>query len=217
MGRTTTGGLACNDDVVTLLGDFIDRLVDAPVLLLGHSYGAYLARGMAARWPDRVLGLALLCPVGERVGNVPEPSVVRTDVDADQELEPSQRLGFEEYFVVRTRATARRYREHVVPGTMCVDEQALGRIFARWKLDMGSDPFPAPTLIGAARRDSVAGYLDSSALLETYPHATLAVIENAGHAVMHERPELFAALLIDWLYRSQTRETRPSDCEPSPQ
>jgi pimeloyl-ACP methyl ester carboxylesterase len=43
-------------------------------------------------------------------------------------------------------------------------------------------------------------------LLKRYPHATLAVIEGAGHALMHERPELIAPLLRDWLDRA-----RPDD------
>jgi pimeloyl-ACP methyl ester carboxylesterase len=43
-------------------------------------------------------------------------------------------------------------------------------------------------------------------LLDRYPHATLAVIEDAGHALMHERPELLAAFLRDWLDRA-----RPDD------
>jgi pimeloyl-ACP methyl ester carboxylesterase len=208
MGRSTTGGLTGNDDVVRLLGDFIDRVAAEPVLLLGHSYGGYLARGVAAQRPDAVLGLALVCPIAERSHDVPDHGVVQQDAAAYDELEPAQRAGFDEYFVVRTPATARRYREAVVPGTTLVDEDALSRIFAGWTVDVGSDTFSAPTLIAVGRRDSVVGYTDATALLEQYPHATLAVIAGAGHALMHERPELLAALLGDWLDRARPESRR---------
>ena len=203
MGLSTADGLACNDDVVRLLGDFIDHLGAGPVLLLGHSYGAYLARGVAAWRPDAVLGLALLCPVAERSGDMPGHDVVRQDADAYDELEPAQRAGFEDYFVVRTPATARSYRDCVAPGTKLADEAALGRVFAGWAVAVGSSAFSAPTLIVAGRRDSVAGYADTADLLERYPHATLAVLEDAGHALMHERPEILAALIGDWLDRAR--------------
>jgi pimeloyl-ACP methyl ester carboxylesterase len=206
MGRSTADGLTCNDDVVKLLSDFVDHLGEGPVMLVGHSYGAYLARGLAAKRPDMVVGLALFCPVAERSRNVPDYDVVRQDTDAYDELEPAQRAGFDDYFVVRTPATARRYRDHVVPGTTLVDEAALGRIFAGWSVDVGSGTFSAPTLIVAGRRDSTVGYSDAIELLERYPHASLAVIDSAGHALMHERPELLAALVGDWLDR-----TRPDD------
>lgn len=206
MGRSTADGLASNDDVVKLLGELVDHLVGGPALLLGHSYGAYLARGVAARRPEVVLGLALVCPGAERSRNVPDHAVVRQDADAYDELEPALRAGFDEYFVVRTPETARRYRDHVVPGTTLVDEAALGRIFSTWKIDIGLPIFTAPTLIAAGRRDSVVGHADATDLLERYPHATLAVIEDAGHALMHERPELLAPLILDWLDRAHPRD-----------
>jgi len=203
MGRSTTGNLGCNDDVVTLLADFIEELQAGPVLLLGHSYGAYLARGVAARRPDLVLGLALICPAAEQSRDAPGHQVVRQDVDAYDELEAGQWKGFDEYFVVRTSATARRYRDHVVPGTVLVDEAGLGRIFSEWAVDVGSGTFPAPTLIAAGRSDSIVGYLDAMELREQYPHATLAAVDGAGHALMHERPGLLAGLLDDWLDRAR--------------
>jgi pimeloyl-ACP methyl ester carboxylesterase len=140
--------------------------------------------------------------VAEQSGNLPEHQVVRQDPDAYAELEPEQRPGFEEYFVVRTALTARRYRDHVVPGTTVVDEAALERIFGGWTVDVSSSTFSGPTLIVAGRRDSVVGYLDAVALLEGYPRAALAVLDDAGHALMHERPDVLAALVGDWLDRA---------------
>lgn len=205
MGYSTSDGLASNNDVVDLLGDFIERVAEGPALVLGHSYGAYLARGVAARRPDVVLGLALVCPLAEHPTDVPASTVVRQDHDAYEDLEPEHRPGFEAYFVVRTRATARRYRDRVVPGTALVDEAALGRIFTGWPVDVGESTFSPPSLIVAGRQDSTVGYTDAVHLLDRYPQASLAVIEDAGHALLHEHPDLVTALVHNWLERASPR------------
>jgi len=198
MGHSSAEGLDSNDDVVDLLIEFIEHVAGGPALLVGHSYGGYLARGVAARQPDAVLGLALICPIGETTRDVPAQVAVRQDDDAYDELDPSDHDGFDGYFVVRTAANARRYRDQVVPGTRLVDESAFGRIAAAWAIDLGGTGFDGPTLIVAGRQDSVVGFSDAMALQASYPHATLAVVDGAGHALPHERPELLGALLADW-------------------
>ncbi|GAB4083092.1 alpha/beta hydrolase [Modestobacter muralis] len=203
MGRTTAESLHGNDDVVAVLAAFVEQVAGEPVLLLGHSYGGYLARGLTAQRPDLVRGLALVCPAAERTGDVPAPVVVRQDADAHDELEPDQRAGFDEYFVVRTRATARRHRDSVVPGMAIQDEAALERVFARWPVDVGTGPVDVPTLLLAGRQDSVVGYADTVDLLGRHPHATLAVVDGAGHALLHERPDVVGGLLADWVDRAR--------------
>jgi pimeloyl-ACP methyl ester carboxylesterase len=203
MGRSTADGLSSNGDVVKLLGDVVGRLAEGPALLLGHSYGAYLARGVAAQRPDLLSGLALFCPVAEGAEGLPDQEALVQDADAYDELDPAQRAGFDGYFVVRTRETARRYRDHVAPGATLVDEEALTRIFGSWSLDLGSQTFGKPTLIAAGRRDSVVGCTGAAALLERYPRASLAVVEDAGHALLHERPDVLTGLVSDWLDRAR--------------
>ena len=96
---------------------------------------------------------------------------------------------------------ARADPDHAVGGDSTVDQDALGRIFAGWTVDVAGT-VDVPTLIVAGRRDSVVGYADAMRLLEEYPHATLIVVEDAGHALIHERPEVLGPLLADWLRRA---------------
>jgi pimeloyl-ACP methyl ester carboxylesterase len=61
--------------------------------------------------------------------------------------------------------------------------------------------FDAPSLIVAGRQDSISGYLDAVDLMHQFRRATLAVLDTAGHALAWERPEVFHALVRDWLDR----------------
>ncbi|WP_411699128.1 alpha/beta fold hydrolase [Conyzicola sp.] len=198
MGRTTADGLDSNDDVVTLIAGFIDHIAGGSAMLLGHSYGAYLARGVAAQHPEAVTGLALLCPIGDGTDPAPAHRAVSEEPGTYDELDTAQREDFDEYFVARTPAGARRYRDSVAPGVAAADEVALARIFSDWLVNVDGPVFERPTLIVAGRSDSTAGYAHATGLLESYPRAALAVLADTGHALMHERPELLGALLSGW-------------------
>jgi pimeloyl-ACP methyl ester carboxylesterase len=198
MGRTPApAALRSADDVLDVLLGFIDEVVGSePVLLVGHSAGAYYCHGLAARRPDQVAGLALVCPLLAGVRDVPEhrPVVAANDLGDD---------AFRGYFVMQTPAMLDRYERYVAPAAHLADAGAMQRIGERWMLSLPECPgYRGPTLVVAGRQDSTVGYAAAVDLLDHYPRATLAVLDRAGHALPHEQPELLAALLHEWLARA---------------
>lgn len=183
-------------DVVAVLLEFAAEVADGErPLLVGHSAGAYLARGMAARHPERFGGLALFCPLSPEARDIP----VHRLVDGAGDLGDD---GFRNYFVVQTPDMLARYEEVVAPAAALIDEAAMARIGARWELALDDAPtFAAPTLIVAGRRDSTVGFRAALDLGDVYPSSTVAVVDDAGHALPHERPDVVAALMADWLER----------------
>ena len=197
MGRTPApDSVRSADDVLETLLAFADRVAGgSSYLLAGHSAGGYFALAMADRRPAQVAGLALVCPLLAGVRDVPEHRVVAGSGDLGDEE-------FRSYFVVQTPEMLERYERFVAPAAALVDEAAMERIGARWELGADSAaPYPGPMVVVAGRLDSTVGYAAAADLLAVHPHATLAVVDGAGHALPHERPELLRGLLTDWLTR----------------
>ncbi|ROT32189.1 alpha/beta fold hydrolase [Micromonospora sp. HM5-17] len=210
MGRSPAPeSIASSDDVLDAVQDLVDEAIgDAPFLLVGESYGGYLARGLARARPEQVLGLALICPIGTAVEhaerNRPELQVLRPDPALVASLDPRLAAEYTEIAVVQSPETLRRFRDEIMVGLDLADGAALARIRRRWRL--GTDPesgpaYERPTLILTGRQDSSVGYVDQFALLPHYPRASFAVLDVAGHNLQIEQPALFDALLGEWLDR----------------
>lgn len=165
-GSSMPAWVRSTDDVLHLMLDFVHaEFGDRSFLLIGHSWGAYLAQAMAARLADQVDGLALVCPLLADEHDVPEHRVVEGD----------GRLGddaFRGYFVVQTPAMLERYERHVAPSAVLVDEEALERIGENWGLSLAAPPYAGPTLVVAGRLDSTVGCAAAASLLEVHPNAT---------------------------------------------
>jgi pimeloyl-ACP methyl ester carboxylesterase len=196
MGRTVADGLRSAEDVLDTLLAFAGQATDgAPHLLIGHSAGAYFAKAMVARLPRLVTGVALVCPLLPGLRDVPEHRVVVGSGVIGDDV-------FRSYFVIQSPEMLERYERYVAPAAALADQSALERIGERWELvsDDGP-PFSGPTLVVAGRLDSTVGYAAAADLVDHYPHASLAVIDEAGHALPHEQPDLLRALVAEWLAR----------------
>ena len=197
MGRTIAPeSLRSADDVLDALLGFADEVTSgSPFLLIGHSAGAYYAQAMAARRPAQVAGLALVCPLLPEPRDVPEHRVVAGSGEIGDDV-------FRSYFVIQTPEMLERYECYVAPAAALVDQATLERIGERWALTPDRAPaYAGPTVVVSGRLDSTVGYAAAIDLVDHYPHASLAVVDDAGHALPHEQPELLRALLTEWLAR----------------
>ncbi|MFG6402922.1 alpha/beta fold hydrolase [Microbacterium sp. P04] len=202
-GSRPSSGLSLPDEVL----DLVDRLLEeeapeGPFLLVGHSFGGHFARAIAARHPHRVAGLALVCAIVPGDQRLPPQSVVRDD-GVSAQLGDDEREAFESYFVVRTAETLARFRAVVAPASGDVDEDTVGTAVETGphRIDPDSVVIEAPVLVVSARHDHWVGWERQERLGDRSPRATVATLADAGHALPHECPELFGALMEDWLRR----------------
>jgi pimeloyl-ACP methyl ester carboxylesterase len=197
MGRTVAPeAVRSAEDVLERLLAFAGEVTGGTAyLLIGHSAGGYYAQAMAARVPGQVAGLALICPLLPGLRDVPEHRVV---------VGPGERgdADFRSYFVVQSPEMLERYERYVRPAAALVDQAALERIGERWELPLDrKSAYSGPTLVVAGRLDSTVGYAAAADLVDDYPHASFALIDDAGHALPHEQPHLLRALVAEWLAR----------------
>jgi pimeloyl-ACP methyl ester carboxylesterase len=74
--------------------------------------------------------------------------------------------------------------------------------------------YRGPVLVVWGRQDGIIPASHVKALQETYPNAELRVIENAGHLVMPEQPDAFAAVLLPFLDRAERGPATARTIEP---
>lgn len=216
MGRSEAP-LECggSDGMLELLRALLTDLTGKErFLLVGESYGGYLARGiLTTELAAQVDGLMLLCPV-----IVPEPE--RRDLPEGgercfdrvflEELSPKDRTAFCTFAVLADRRTYRRYEAEIAPGLRMGNGAFLTELKRRYPFSFDVDArihetrFNRPTLLLAGRQDGCVGYRDLWKLLEDYPRAAFSVLDLAGHNLQIERPALFAALIGDWLDRTES-------------
>ena len=215
MGKTSGGEhIQSTDDVLDVVLSFIDAVIgEQPFLIVGESYGGYLARGIVQRKFEQVAGMALICPgiIAERPRrDVPPHTIIVENPRLLATLDPTDAEEFASTAVVQDEGNWQRFRDEVLSGAKIADEALLEKVGQRYEYSFDVDrlpqPFPAPVVFLLGRQDSMVGYRDAWNILENYPRATFAVLDRAGHNLQIEQPQLFHALISEWLGR--VRESR---------
>ena len=200
------------DDVVKLVLEFSQSLEGEQVAVIGESRGSYIAQGLAHLEPDLIAGLCLIVPGGFPTDPPPPKPGVQTMVARPDLLEnlPPAISGRAEYLVVQNAEIIEKIRGTKVPAAKLHDAELEARVAMSFLFsfhdELLTSRFERPSLILSGRQDSISGYADTMAMLECYPRATYGLLDTAGHSLSWERPELFKALLRDWLVRLEQND-----------
>jgi len=209
-GKSSGHDITSTDDVVARISAFIDDVMGTePYALVGNSFGGGIARALTSLAPSRILGMALIAPmiVADSARRVlPEHQVLEADDVFLATIESgTARADFEEIAVRQNRKTWEFFASDVLPGASLGDHDAIRRIAASYEFSTRPEgrfeTYDRPVAFILGRQDSVVGYADALSLANSYPHATFAVLDGAGHNVHHEQPELAARVLGEWADR----------------
>jgi pimeloyl-ACP methyl ester carboxylesterase len=210
MGQTPgTDAITTQDQMLQVVISFVDRIIPGQHFsVAGLSYGGYLARGLIYCRPELIDGVLMTVPAilmdhARRV--LPELTVIHEDEQLMAEIEPDLAESMRSMVVAQTREVADHWRATIRPAVQAADQAFLGRIQQPYQFSHESKldtvPFDKPALIITGRQDNVCGYLQAWDLAQRFPRATFAMLDRAGHSLSSEQPELFRALVKEWLDR----------------
>ena len=210
MGRTPKSWIQNQDDVLDVLLSFVaDVVPSGPLVVAGVSYGAYLARGIVHHLASRIDGVCLIVPMMYRLDrelDVPPAVTLVRDDELRSELGPDE-IEMYDGLVVQDRTILEVIRRQLAPAARLADgqfvEQLLNGASASFSFDPDalSAPVSGPSLFVLGRQDSVVGYRNAHTILESYPRATFALLDRAGHLAAYDQPVLVTALVNEWLDR----------------
>jgi pimeloyl-ACP methyl ester carboxylesterase len=199
--------LASADFLVEALVAFAGTTCDSPPAIVGHSYGGYLAQGLARDIAPVLPGMFLVCPVVEpdfvkrRV--LPERVVEKT---ADVHFaSPDEQRTFAGETVVQTAAMLERWRAAMESGHRVQDHAFVNAVRARYVMSRphlrALADLTCPVAIVEGRDDAVTGFEDALLLVRTIRDVTYTVLPRCGHLPQLEAAEPLAMLFRAWLSR----------------
>lgn len=208
MGLSPRHNLFNNSDIMLdLVCEFIRELIDDhPFIVLGYSYGGYLAQGVAKRFREQIIGEALICPVVIPETEKRSPALVfnrEIDIEFFETLPKDKQVDLLEEMVVINRRTYERSEADFSRAVALADNEFLTELYkfnyASMYIESDQEPHEHRALIILGYQDSVVGYQDMLDRLDNYPNATVTLLTKASHSFFLEHPIQFTQTLNSWL------------------
>ena len=190
------------------VADLLDRLGIAATAIVGASGGGRVALEVAARWPDRVTALALLCTALaghepsaelEAFGDREDELLEAGDIDGATKLNVDLWLGPEADEAAREAVW--RMQRHAFE-VQLADTEEHNQI----RVEVDPATITAPTLLVSGAHDLADFQQIASQLAGRIPDARHVELDWAGHLPSLERPDLTNPLLVGFLAGTRAEE-----------
>jgi pimeloyl-ACP methyl ester carboxylesterase len=200
-----------SNDMLKFVLLFVEQSIpNEKFLLVGESYGGYLARAIIKDRGQQVDGMLLICPLvvpEMKKRDITRSSALYRDEEICNNLSVIDNMIFNSFATIQNQKNWERINKEMISGTDKGDSFFRSEIRKEEnytlpnKYNKSNTPFDKPALILTGKQDNLVGYRDIWKMTENYPRASFAVLDMAGHALQIEQDELFNALVNNWLLR----------------
>ncbi len=157
------------DDYLKIIIDFAEKIIpNESFIIVGESYGCYLARGLIKKKQNLIDGVLFLVPAiltYEEQRDLPEPIILVKDENLVSKLSPFEREIFEDVATVINKKVVERGKEEGISGIIIADMVFLEKVRENhafsFNVDLLNEKFDKPVLFLLGRQDSNVGYRDA--------------------------------------------------------
>jgi 3-oxoadipate enol-lactonase len=174
--------------------------------LVGHSMSTILAQKAAGKYPERIASLILCGPMTELAAAGKEAFAKRKELVQNDGMIAVADLVLAGALSPATREgnapLAGMFRELLMSNDpKCYAAQCQALLDGSAKADQTS--IRCPTLILVGDQDTVTPLANARAITAAVPSARIRIVPATAHLTMAERPELFNALVLEFLVRKR--------------
>ena len=182
---------------------------DRPLVVIGHSYGGFIAQELAIREPAAVRGLLLLCTTPGQLGAGEQPAPPGPPMPAEFEQLLSSPPQTDEELAAGMSAVAPAYVHQAEPDMLrqlmadtVFSASAMRRgfeVLADWSAVDRLSSVTAPALVIAGRHDPFTSWPQAHRIAARLHDARVEVFEHSSHFPWLDEPDLFFSTVTGWL------------------
>lgn len=191
-----------SDDMVVFLLNFIDKIIpNEDFIIVGYSYGGYLARGLITQKEANIAGGIFVCPLifpKDKNRNVPRDISYKRDTAVYNKLDFETKRLLDFFIVNQDSAKISRFNNDILNGHKIANRSYTDRIRNNYKnyefskkITRNFKPYEKPVLFITGKQDVLVGFSDAQSILKYFPNNTFISIDRAGHAVQIDAPQQF--------------------------